>query len=100
MKFYGALFLAHQILKDPARASLDEFSSSLTRSLCGIESLVAKCSNPDGSGTPREPTWRVISSDLYPLAWACCNKVAYLADFLWAASTKLVSKHSQFGQGQ
>ena len=68
MWFHGVLFLEHQMLKDTARASLDESSRSLIRFLRGRESFVARVSNPGRSGTPREPTWRVISSGLYPLA--------------------------------
>ena len=40
------------------------------------------------------PTWRVISSDLYPLALAYSSRWWYFAVFLWAASLKLVSKHA------
>ena len=93
-RYYCNLFLEHQRPKDPARANEAALSKSLIRSLWGRERLAAKFSKPGRSGTPREPTWRVISSNLYPLALACSTRWRYFAVFLRAASSKLVSKHS------
>ena len=72
--YYGDLFLVHQMTKDPAKAKLAALSKSLTRSLCERERLAARFSKPGRSGTPREPTWRGISSDLYPLALASSTR--------------------------
>ena len=47
-----------------------------------------------GEPPPCDPISRVKSLASYPLVRACSTRPRYLAVFLWAASAKLVSKHT------